>query len=459
MSTSLNALHAADALAERLGDLVQLPGDPAYDAGRAAWNSAIDQRPAAVARPSSAEEVARIVRVAAELGLRVAPQSTGHAAGELARHELSDTVLIRLDRLTGVTVDPDARTARVLGGTLWQDVIAQTAPHGLTAAHGSAGDVAVAGYALSGGMSFYGRRHGLAVNAIRSVQLVTASGEIVTASHDEHAALFWAVRGGSGAFGVVTAIELELLPYPDVFAGAMFWDLARAREVVTAWRDWALTAPESVTTTLRIMHLPPLPELPPFLSGRSIVVIDGAILDGDERAAAVLAPLRKLDPEVDSFARMPAEGLLKVHMDPDHPSPSASAHVVLGELSDHAIERFVSACEAKGLLMMGELRQLGGAFGVSPALPGAVSRLEGAFALYALGAVPAPELLVPATAAARGVVDAVAPWRTGSVALTMSDGNGDGREAKFGASAERLANEARRFDPAGVFVAAHAVRG
>ena len=172
------------------------------------------------------------MRAAGAAGLRVAPQSTGHGAGALADTDLSNVVLVSLARLRGVTVDPVARTARVLGGTHWNDVLAAAAPHGLTGMHGSAGDVSVAGYALSGGLSFYGRAHGLAVNSVHAVTLVTAAGALVTATADENSDLFWAVRGGSGAFGIVVSLEIDLLPYADVFAGMLLWDAsARPRGV------------------------------------------------------------------------------------------------------------------------------------------------------------------------------------------------------------------------------------
>src|SRR5690606_18971881 len=148
-----------------------------------------------------------------------------------ADNDLSDVVLVSLARLRGVTVNPDAQTARVLGGTQWNDVVVEAARFGLAAPHGSAGGVSVAGYSLSGGLSFYGRAYGLAVNRIRAVHLVTADGSLVTASAAENPDLFWAVRGGSGAFGVVVSLEIELLTFADVFAGMLLWDAARAAEV------------------------------------------------------------------------------------------------------------------------------------------------------------------------------------------------------------------------------------
>ncbi|TQK17976.1 FAD/FMN-containing dehydrogenase [Microbacterium sp. SLBN-154] len=446
----------ANRLRAHLGSRVVLPGDAEWDLARMPWNVAVDQRPVAVARPETAEDVVEIVRAATAAGLRVAPQSTGHAAAALADTGHADTVIVSLARLRGVTVDPVARTARVLGGSHWNDVLEATAPHGLTAPHGSAGDVSVAGYSLSGGLSFYARTHGLAVNFVRAVQLVTADGALVRASAEENSDLFWAVRGGSGAFGVVVSLEIDLLPYADVYAGMLLWDAARAPEVARAWAAWTATVPESATTTLRILNLPPLPELPPFLSGRSVVVIDGAVLETDDAAAAVLAPLRELAPEMDTFARIPAAGLVAVHMDPPQPTPAVTAHAVLDELPDDAIDAFLRAGSNRELFMT-ELRHIGGAVARPVAAGGAVSAMRGRYISHAVTMVPVPEAAAGADAAVREAVALFSPWHIDALALTFVDGGGADRRIGYGDAFARLGELKRRFDPAAVFSAAQPV--
>ncbi|WP_322410600.1 FAD-binding oxidoreductase [Microbacterium invictum] len=453
------ARPGADARAERLrsalGSRVVLPGDAEWDLARMPWNLAVDQRPVAVARPETAEDVVEVVRAATAAGLRIAPQSTGHAAGALAETGLADTVIVSLARLRGVTVDPVARTARVLGGSHWNDVLEATASHGLTAPHGSAGDVSVAGCSLSGGLSFYARTHGLAVNFVRAVEVVTADGALVRASADENPDLFWAIRGGSGAFGVVVSLEIDLLPYADVFAGMLLWDAARAPEVARAWAAWTATAPESATTTLRILNLPPLPELPPFLSGRSVVVVDGAVLKTDDAAAAVLAPLRGLAPEIDTFARIPAAGLVAVHMDPPQPTPAVTQHAVLDELPDDAVAAFLRAGANRDLFMT-ELRHIGGAVARPAAHGGAVSALRGQYLCHTVAMIPVPEAAAGATATARAAVTLFAPWHIDALALTFMDGGVD-RRIGYGEAAGRLGELKRRFDPGAVFSAAQPV--
>ncbi|WP_353810418.1 FAD-dependent oxidoreductase [Agromyces sp. SYSU T00194] len=447
---------AAQQLRDALGERIVLPGDAAYDTVRLPWNLAIDQRPFAVAQPESAEDVVDVVRAAAASGLRVAPQSTGHGAAALADTDLSDVVLVSLSRLRGVTVHPEARSAMVLGGSVWNDVVEAAAPHGLTALHGSAGDVGVVGYALSGGLSFYARTHGLAVNSVRAVQLVTADGSIVRATPRDEPEVFWAVRGGSGAFGIVVSLELDLLEVADVFAGMLLWDASRASEVAHAWAAWTTDAPESASTSLRVMHFPPLPELPPFLSGRSVVVIDGAILETDAAAAALLAPLRALRPELDTFARIPSAALVQVHMDPPEPSPAFSAGAMLESFPSEAVDAWVAAATTTPVLFIAEVRHVGGAAARRPEGAGAIGSVDGDYLLAGIAMVPAPELAEAAHAAAHAVVAAMAAWHAPALALTFIDGGVD-RALGFGSARERLLQLKAAWDPNDLFAAGQPV--
>lgn len=435
---------------------VLLPGDPGFDAAVAPWNRVVRQEPAAVAVPRTVEEVVAVVRAATAIGLRIAPQSTGHAATALADVPFADVLLLRLHELTGVTVDVAARTAHVIGGTVWREVVEAAAPYGLTALHGSAADVAVAGYVLGGGLSFYARQHGLAVGSVRGFDVVTATGELVRATADEHAALFWALRGGGGNFGVVVGIDLDLLPIPDVVAGMLMWDLSRGAEVLHAWVAWTATVPESVTTNLRFMRFPPLPELPPFLSGRSLVVIDGAILEDDEQAAQLLAPLRALGPETDLFGRMPAAGVLGIHLDPPEPTPGVSDHSMLTALPEEAVDALL-AVAGPGVdtpLTVAELRHLGGA--LDRATDTALGRLHGAYALFALCAAPTPELAAVGEQVTADVVSALSPWANGTVYPNFAEREVN-PSAVFGTAHERLCHVRELYDPQHVWVAAHAV--
>ena len=465
MSSTTTRLDAATQLKRRLanpyastlGERVHLPGEPGYDAARLAWNLAADLRPAAVARPHSAEEVALVVGAALDAGLRVAPQCTGHGAGPLAQQDLGDVVLVKLDELTGVTVDPITMRARVLGGTLWRDVVAEAEPYGLTAAHGSAGDVAVAGFMLGGGVSFYGRKHGISANGVRSIELVTAAGRLVRASATENPELFWAARGAGGNVGVVVALEIDLLPYATVYAGALLWPADDAPRVVRAWRDWTATAPDSVTTSLRILSFPPLPELPPFLSGRRVVLVDGAVLGPDGAAEEVLAPLRSLSPELDLFDRMPVGALLGVHLDPPQPTPSVADHAILGPLDDAGVDAFVAVAEETGVFCA-ELRQLGGRLAEPDPDGGVVSHIAGSYALLALAMAPTPELVTAGLSATTSVCERMAPWALPTALPTFAERPMTGSGLGSGEESDRLRRAVQDADPRQVLVANHPIR-
>ncbi|WP_417555218.1 FAD-binding oxidoreductase [Microbacterium sp.] len=436
-------------------DGLLLPDDPGYDEACTPWNLAAVQHPLAVAEPTTIAEAARIVAAVTAAGHRIAPQASGHGAMPLAERGLEDAVLLRLHRLTGVQIDVEHRIARVLGGTLWRDVIDAAAEHGLAALHGSSPDVSVSGYTLGGGLSFYAREHGLAAHHVRALELITATGEVVRVTADEHPDLFWALRGGGGSFGAVVAMEIELLPIADVHAGFLLWDISAASAVLAAWRDWTRELDRCATTSLRLMRFPAMPDLPPFLSGRAVVVTDGAILADDQRAAELLAPLRALAPEMDTFGRMPAAGLAHVHMDPPVPSPAVGDHVMLGDLDDAALAALISVAgpDAGDAPLSVELRHLGGA--VAEPQDAAVPSLDGDYALFVVDLVPALELKAPASARVGGVAETVRGWERGAPYLNFLDHVADTGAAYSVETAERLRRVRAVYDPAGTWVAAH----
>jgi FAD/FMN-containing dehydrogenase len=449
------------ARAERLRSLcagaVHLPGDPGYDAARMPWNVAIDQRPAAVAYPASAEEVSQVVEVAAALGLRVAPQGTGHNAGPLG--PLDDVVLLRTSAMTSVSIDAERRVARVGAGVLWQDVVEAAAQHGLAALHGSSPDVGVVGYSLGGGIGWYARQLGMATNSIVSVDLVLGDGTQVRADADTNPDVFWAVRGGGGNFGVVTAMEFRLYDIETAYAGMLIWDQDHAEQVLRRWAAWTETAPDCVSTSFRMLNLPPMPELPEFLRGRQLVVIDGAVLAEDERAEDVLADLRALQPEIDTFARVPASSLSRLHMDPEGPTPGVSASTLLAELPEPAIESFL-ALTGRGSgssLLAAELRQLGGALGRPAEGAGALPMLDGKFVLFGVAIAATPELAAQGHADAVTLVDTLRAYSSGRDYLNFAEAPVDVSASFPEETWRRLTGVRSAVDPAGRLLANHPV--
>ncbi|MGY2874465.1 FAD/FMN-containing dehydrogenase [Marmoricola sp. URHA0025 HA25] len=450
---------AAHQLRARCAGLVALPGDPAYDTGRMPWNVAVQQRPAAVATPSTAEEVRAVVRAARAVGLRIAPQGTGHGAQALRDLSLDDVVLLRTTALNQVSVDPAARIARVGAGALSEQLVDAAAEHGLAALHGSSPDVGVAGLALGGGIGWYARQHGMTCNAVTAIELVTADGELVRTDAEHDPELFWALRGGGGNFGVVTAIELGLLPISDVYAGQMVWDISNYGTVLRRWNAWSGSAPAEVSTSLRAMRFPPLPQIPEAFRGRALVILDGAVNADDARAEEILADFRALEPELDTWQRVPAAGILRMHMDPEGPTPAVGRGTLVATLDEAGIARFTAAVGAGATtsILMAELRQLGGALAEAPAAAGAMATMGGAYAAYFVAMAPTPEL------AARGAADidvamaALAPSETGRSYLNLVERPVDVSTAFEPDAWARLVAVRERVDPDGVIVGNHQI--
>lgn len=452
---------AVHRLRGRCGDVdVFLPGEPEYDEAARPWNLAVAQRPAAVAVPRTAEQAAQLVGAAAHLGLRIAPQGTGHAAGALANHDLGDVVLVRTTALRSVEVDLDAQVVRAGGGAEWKDVLARTLPYGLVALHGSSPDVGVVGYALGGGMGWYARKLGLAATSVTAVELVLATGELVRVDADHRPDLFWAVRGGNAAnFGLVTAVELRLFPVGDAYAGMMLWDISRLEPVLRTWVRWAAEAPDRVTTALRVMRYPDLPHLPPFLAGRSVLLLDGAVLGTDEDGERLVRAFRDLSPELDTFGRVPAQAVTTMHMDPDGPAPGVGDGMVLEAFDEAGIEAFLEAAGAGSptRLLAVELRQLGGAVGRPAPGGGALDHVPGGYALFALGAAPVPAMVDGIRRDLSRLLRDLAPWQSRSSYLNLTERSVDPESAYPAEVAARLRAVRTAVDPNAVFLANHPV--
>ena len=436
------------------GDIVT-PDHAEWDIARRAWNLAVDQRPALVAFPADAADVQSLIEYAIRTGLKVAPQGTGHNAAALGA--LDDTILLSTQRMRGVELDPEARTARVQAGTLWLEVTEAATPHGLFPLSGSSPDVGVVGYTLGGGLSWLARRHGLAANAVTAIELVTPDAQLVRATADVHPDLFWALRGGGGNFGVVTAMEFELFPYGDVFAGMLLWPYERHAEVLHAWHALTETAPEELTTALRIMHFPPLPELPPFLSGRSVVVIDGAYAGSADEGAAAVAALRALEPEMDTFAPSSPAVLSRIHMDPEEPIPYRGDGAVLGTLDAAALDAFAAGIQPGSPVLFSELRHVGGAVGRVPAGGGAAGCIRGGYLLFSVGLAMSPEMAAGVATGQAALIAGMAPWAIDKGYLNFVERPTDASTLYDDDDYARLRAIRAAVDPAGRMVGNHPI--
>jgi FAD/FMN-containing dehydrogenase len=438
-------------------DLVR-PGDAEYDGARQAWNLAVDQRPAAVAFPADEAGVAAVVRYARDNGYRVAPQRTGHNAGPLG--SLEDVIILRTDRLTGIEVDAANRRARVGAATKWEDVIPQASDLGLAALHGSTGDVSVVGYSLGGGLGWYARKHGLAANRVTAIELVTAGGELVRATRDSEPELFWALRGGAGNFGVVTALEFDLIEQPLDYAGVLFFPWERSSEVLHAWHEWLPTTPDEVTSVGRIMQFPPLPMVPEPLRGNAFVLVEAVYLGSEAEGRELLEPLRKLGPVLDTFALVQPKEIAELHMDPKDPVPGVTDHALLGALPAAAIDEFVAVGgpDSGSPLLSIELRQLGGALAQSSPEHGAIDTLPAEYAYFGVGMAVTPEIGAANLAHLDRVAETLAPYGVGRGYANFAEQKRLGSSNLFdAATVARLREVKDEYDPDDVFRAGYSI--
>ena len=432
---------------------ILLPGDPGWDEHRRTFNLLVDQRPEAIALPADERQVATAVAFARARGWRVAAQATGHNAGPLG--DLTGTMLLNTSRLTGVQFDADARRVRVGAGVRWNDVIPRLSELGLAALHGSSPLVGVVGYSLGGGIGWLSRKHGLQSSAITAVELVTAEGDLIRADAVHEADLFWALRGGNGNFGIVTALEFRVFPIAELYAGTMVFPAERSAEVLRAWTAQLPSYPDELTTWVSILHVPPLPEIPEPLRGRSLVVVMAVHLGGEPEGRALLAPLRDLGPELDLFGLQPPAGIADLAMDPADPLPTRSATALLDSLPGEAIDQVVGISAVPGSpVLMTQFRHLGGALSRPAAGGGARDRLAGEVCVFAVSVVPHPDAEAPARAGLAGLLAAVQDGRAGAYPSFVEE---PADAAGFwGSDAwQRLRSVKALYDPSDVFRGNH----
>jgi hypothetical protein len=295
------------------------------------------------------------------------------------------------------------------------------------------------------------------VNHVRAFEVVTPDGVVRHVDAEHNRDLFYALRGGQGGYAVVTAVELGLLPYSEVGAGAMFFAAESATAVLRAWRNWTLTAPDSVTTTFRILCLPPLPDVPEPLRGVPTVCVNGVALERGEATSLEMHLRYVAQPILGGFGPTPAAALVRLHQDPEDPVPAMGDGMLLSELDDWAIDAFIRVAGpgSGSPLLAAELRHLGGALASPPCGAGARGHLEGNFLVFGVGIpgapAPAPEL----DAYLDGYLGALRPWATGTRFTSFNMRSGSLETCVPDATLGRLARIKETVDPDGLLIASH----
>ena len=428
---------------------VALPSDPAY-ARCAPWNVAVAVEPAVVVFARSARDVAETVRFAASVGCTVAVAATGHGALPVG----PDSILLHTGEMTGCDVDPDARVARIGAGATWQHVLDAATPYGLAPLCGSSPSVGVVGFLTGGGIGPLVRTVGVSSDYVRAFELVTGSGDILRVTPEQHGDLFWGLRGSKSTLGIVTAVEIDLLLIPEFYGGAIYFAGSHAASVLHAWRRWSAGLPESVTTSVALLQLPELPDVPPPLAGRFTVAVRYVAVGDTGEALDLLTPMRAVAPALlDAVGVMPYAAIAAVHADPPHPMPVYENHTLLNRLTTETVDALLAVAgpDTGSLQTMTELRLLGGAFARPARHRSALCHRDAAYALTTIGA-PVPEFAEAVTAHSRAVVGAAAPWSTGRQLPNFAPASDPARLARCydEDTLYQLAALAERYDPAGV---------
>ena len=363
-----------DTLRTQIEGAVLTATDERYDELRQAWNLDHVHHPAVVVVPAHADDVASTVRWAADAGLPVCIQATGHGVIRTA----DGGVLVVTSELTDVHVDAEAWTARIGAGAKWERVLGPAIAAGLAPLLGSTPDVSAVGYTLGGGMGWLARKYGLSADHVRSIEIVTADGCIRTASPDSDADLFWALRGGgAGSLGVVTEIEVDLVPVTRMYAGNLLYPASMARQVGARYREWVRDVPDDLTSSISFMNFPPFDDVPEPVRGRSFAIVRGAFLGSDEDGAALLDHWRSWRaPELDLWGPMPFADVATISNDPLDPMRSMSSSEWLDEITDELVDILVRVLfegEQPNPLVFAEIRHAGASIARQPEHPNAYS--------------------------------------------------------------------------------------
>ncbi len=430
--------------------------DADWETSRRPWHSGVDQQPALVAHVADATDVESVVRWAQRHGLSVAAQPRGHGATA----HLDGTALVRTAALDEITLDVAGQTARVGAGVSWGAVFDALDGTGLVALSGSNSSVTVVGLVLGGGLSWFGRSFGTPASSLLAVDLVDATGTSRRVTAESDPDVFWALRGGGGDFGVVTAVEIALFPAPELYGGRLAYPGEQAPEVLRAWAEVTRTAPDELATWAMLMHLPDLPQIPEEVRGRSFMNVDVMFVGPPDEAEALLAPLRGVGPTIRETVRaLRASEIGMIAEEPVEPGPPmrAVAHP-FDVLDDGVVEHLLATVGVgSGTPLVGvQVRHLGGAQAAADPGAGPGVQIRPGYVLAAMAPAFSPEAAAVVDEALQGLVSAV-PRSEHGLGITFLQAEQPIEDAYGAAVIGRLRDVKRAVDPDGVFRSNHPV--
>lgn len=425
------------------------PDSDGWDELRLGWTRSVDQQPVAVLDVADDEDVVAAVMWAARHGMSVSAQPVGHGATTA----VNGTLLLRTRALRNITIDVTERTAHVGAGVKWGELLEVSGQYGLTGLAGSSPDPTVVGFSLGGGLSWFSRAHGLAAHRVRAFDVVDPTGALrrVTAASDPD--LFWALRGGGGDFGIVTAVEIELDPAPHVHGGRLLWPLASAPAVLRTFRDVTATAPDELTLWAQLLRFPPLEEIPEPLRGGSFVSVDVTFLGSSADAERLLAPLRALPaPLMDSTGTVPLAELGGICAEPLDPLPTVEFSELLDRLDDEAIDALldVAGRPEPSPVTVVQLRHLGGALSRATSDDGPSGAITEPYQLACIAVPMTPEMATGIGQVYAGIAAALAGRFTGRTFFNFLGADDDPGSAFSPGALARLREIKHLRDPRGV---------
>ena len=438
----MSCAPSLEELTASLRGTLRKPGDTGYDEARQVWNGMIDKRPAAIVEATGVADVMATVRSARASRLPLAVRGGGHNVAGNAVCE--GGIVLDLGRMRSVHVDPVRRTARVEGGATWRDYDYETQAHGLATPGGLVSSTGVGGLTLGGGFGYLSRLHGLASDNLISVDLVTADGELLISSAEDHADLFWGVRGGGGNFGVATSFKFRLHPLSGIYGGLIVFPADLARTVFQRYREVAEAAPDALTVYAALVPSP---------VGRAIGIVV-AYAGPEEEGRRLIQPLRDLGSVLlDTVAWVPY-CQLQQQQDAAYPKGLRNywKSAYLKSLSDDALRTLIDAMtQPPSPLCQIIIEQFGGAVARLPEDATAFQHRAARYNVMILGLSSDAADDLPNRAWVRQTSERMQPFATGGAYVNYLDSDEDASRAYTGTTYERLVALKRKYDPGNLF--------
>ncbi|MFI6483755.1 FAD-binding oxidoreductase [Nonomuraea sp. NPDC050663] len=440
-------------LAERTRGPLYLPGTEGYDEQRLGFQLLEPHKPSVIVAVTGTQDVQAAVEFAAETRSPLAVQASGHGLAAP-----TEGVLINTRRMSGVRVDPQTRVACIEAGATWQQVIEAAAPHGLAPLSGSSPGVGAVSYTLGGGVGLLARRYGFAADHVRRIDLVTLDGRLHQVTADSDPDLFWGLRGGGGNFGVVTAMEIDLVPVARIYGGSLSFEVEQVPDVLEAWHRWTATMPDEMTSAVSTLTYPDLPMLPEPLRGRQVAQIAISYAGPQEDGRRLAQPLRSLGPILrDTLRELPYADSGTVFDEPDQPHAYRSRNVLVNDLGPRDLADLTKAAgpSAPVMTVVG-VRHLGGALAREPRTPNAIGHRDATYAVWVLSPVQAGEQQVVRETHRAALAPFAGDALGCSLNFTFGPLSGDEIRSAFApADYDRLVKLKTQYDPHGLLHANH----